>query len=123
LTSPLDAKVINGKLDSGKVKPDKRAKPLPLREPDKNPLPHEEPKEAPAEIEKVKASKPKTTKKTDKKTTTPKEINFPQPAFINDYGFLKIKNGILEKIGWPLKTHIDLLIDFKDGALVVKKKP
>jgi hypothetical protein len=50
------------------------------------------------------------------------EVTFPFPAFVNEYGFLKLKDRVLKKIGWPTDKHIDVTLDFVDGALVVKKK-
>lgn len=39
-----------------------------------------------------------------------------------NYGFLKIKDKVLEKVGWPVKKKFDVTLDFKDGALIIRKK-
>lgn len=52
----------------------------------------------------------------------PTEVTFPFPAFINDYGFLKVKDKVLKKIGWPTGKKIEQALDWKDGALVVRRK-
>jgi hypothetical protein len=70
-------------------------------------------------------TKAETAKKAKEKT--PKEAKFPIDAFVNEYGFLKIKRTTLEKIGWYEKLDerrnkkVNVKLDFKDGALVVKR--
>jgi hypothetical protein len=85
------------------------------------------PKEAPTEAAHAEAKKakkvaqPEKPKKAEPEKVT-KELTFPTEGFVNDYGFLKIRNKILEKVGWPVDKKFDVTIDFVDGALVIRKK-
>lgn len=99
MTNPRDSAEITQKLKEGEVKPDARTS-------NKSAAVNKK-KDAPKAAEKKKAGK---------------EVEFPIQAFVNLYGFLKIKDRVLEKIGWPKDEKFDVTLDWRDGALVIRKR-
>jgi len=67
----------------------------------------------------------KPNKETKKATShkKPKDLTFPLEAFVNKYGFIKVRGAVLEKLGWKITgPRLALLLDVQDGTLILKKK-
>ena len=66
---------------------------------------------------------PETEKRTRNCHATKKTApTLPVDAFVNKYNFLRLSDAILEKLGWSIDKNVDVTLDVKDGALIVKKK-
>jgi hypothetical protein len=68
------------------------------------------------------AKKERKGKSAEKKTETPKETPvFPAKGFVNSYGFLHLSNGVAEAFGTSRGKKTPVTIDFKEGALTIRK--
>ena len=116
---PRDAEAITSKITNGEVKLANRRL---AKTEKKSTLQGEKTKEAPTGM---KSELDKQTKKGKKKVEakTTKEVTFPVAGFVNKYHFMRINSKVLAKLGWPEGVKLDVTLDVKDGALIVKKKP
>lgn len=64
----------------------------------------------------------KLKKETKKETPQKEELTLPVKAFINKYNFLRITDPILKKLSWPTDEQVNVTLDVKDGALVIRKR-
>jgi len=80
-------------------------------------------KEFEASTPKEEAQKPKKEKKPKepKQAVEPKSALFPAEAKINKYGFIFISSDIADAFGYTKGQEMRISIDFKDGALIIKK--
>ena len=67
--------------------------------------------------------KAKRERKSAKSETSAKPV-FPLEAFINKYGFIHITNGVAQAFGitgYQKQRNVPITIDFKEGALIIRK--
>jgi hypothetical protein len=57
-------------------------------------------------------------KSAEKKSETPV---FPAKGMVNAYGFLHLSNGVAEAFGTSRGKKTPVIIDFKEGALIISK--
>jgi hypothetical protein len=68
------------------------------------------------------AKKERKGKSAEKKSEAQKETAvFPAKGMINAYGFLHLSNGVAEAFGVPKDKKTPVAIDFKEGALIIRK--
>jgi len=68
------------------------------------------------------AKKERKGKSAEKKSEAQKETAvFPAKGMINAYGFLHLSNGVAEAFGAPRDKKTPIAIDFKEGALIIRK--
>lgn len=117
MSTPRDANVIETKIANGEVKSKPgfsskhiEKKPQPVPDDDKKSKIQDE----------GKAHRDENKKAAPEKET--KIVKFPLNGFVNKYHFLRVSRAVLEKLGWPKDVQIDVTLNVKDGALVVKRR-
>jgi len=88
-------------------------------------MPKESEKLSKPDLEKTEEKHEKTAKlpeaKEPKQPAEPKSATFPVEGTINAYGFIHLNTDLMEAFGVSKGKKTSISIDFKEGALIIKK--
>jgi len=59
------------------------------------------------------------TKRTRKRKSV--GVTYPLKAFVNEYGFMRFSKDLLEDLGFPLKTKVNLKITQTENGILVER--
>jgi len=48
-------------------------------------------------------------------------VTYPLKAFVNEYGFMRFSKDLLEDLGFPLKTKVNLKITQTENGILVER--